>query len=130
MASTEPWITLRRSVEASRTILRRPGSEVFLARERERRLGFILLHPYGLAGSPYISSVAVEESERGRGIGSQLLAFAERHFAGRRHLFLCVSSFNLRAQDLYRRLGYECVAEFPNYVVDGHAELLFYKKLL
>jgi ribosomal-protein-alanine N-acetyltransferase len=129
MASTEPWITLGRTEEASRTILRRAGSEVYIAREGGRRVGFILLHPYGLAGSPYISSVAVEEDARGRGIGSQLLAFAESHFAGRRHLFLCVSSFNLRAQDLYRRLGYDCLAEFPNYVVEGHSELLFYKKL-
>lgn len=129
MSSTEPWITLRRDLEASRAILQRPGGDLFIAREGRRRLGFILLFPYGLAGSPYVASIAVVESERGRGIGTPLLAFAEKHFAGRRHLFLCVSSFNLRAQDLYRKLGYERVGEFKHYIIEGHSELLLCKRL-
>jgi len=58
-----------------------------------------------------------------------MLAFAERQAAGRRFIFLCVSSFNLRAQALYRRLGYEQVGELPGYIVEGHSELLFWKKL-
>ena len=129
MAGTEPWITLRQDLDACRAKLSRPSSELFVAREAERRLGFILLLPYGLAGSPYISSVAVDESARGCGVGSRLVAFAEKHYAGRKHIFLCVSSFNHRAQALYRRLGYEQVGEFPDYVVEGHSELLFHKKL-
>lgn len=129
MAGTEPWITLRQDLDACRSKLRRPGSELFVAREGERRLGFILLLPYGLAGSPYIASVAVEESARGRSVGSRLVELAEKHYAGRRHIFLCVSSFNHRAQELYLRLGYERVGEFPDYVVEGHSELLFHKKL-
>ena len=129
MAGSEPWITLRQDLDACRSKLRRPGSELFIAREGGKRLGFILLFPYGLAGSPYISSVAVEADARGRGLGTRLVEFAEKHYAGRHHLFLCVSSFNQRAQELYRRLGYERVAEFPDYVVEGHSELLFHKKL-
>jgi [ribosomal protein S18]-alanine N-acetyltransferase len=129
MAGSEPWITLRQDLDACRSKLRRPGSELFLAWEGNQRLGFILLHPYGLAGSPYIASVAVEAGARGHGLGSRLVDFAEKHYAGRRHIFLVVSSFNLRAQELYRRRGYERVAEFPDYVVEGHSELLFHKKL-
>jgi len=129
MAGSEPWITLRRDLEATRSALERPGSELYVARDGTRRLGFILLHPWGLAGSPYITSIAVEESARGRGVGSQLIAFAEQHFAGRRHLFLCVSSFNHRAQELYERLGFERVTEFPDYIVEGYSEILFHKML-
>lgn len=129
MAGSEPWITLRRNLEMSRAVLRRPGAELFVAREGGQSLGFILLHPYGCAGSPYVTSVAVAPSARGKGIGSQLLAFAEEHVAGRRFIFLCVSSFNRRAQELYFRLGYRQVGEIPDYVVEGHSELLLAKKL-
>jgi len=129
MADSEPWITLRQDLDACRSKLRRPGGELFIAREGGERRGLILLHPYGLAGSPYIASVAVEASARGRGLGARLVDFAERHYTGRRHIFLVVSSFNHGAQEFYRRLGYERVAEFPDYVVEGYSELLFHKKL-
>jgi ribosomal protein S18 acetylase RimI-like enzyme len=129
MAGSEPWITLRRDLEERRAALRRPGSELFVAREGGQPVGFLLMHPYGFAGSPYIASIAVAESARGKGIGSQLLAFAEKHFAGRRFIFLCVSSFNHRARELYYRLGYKRVGEIPNYVVEGHSELLLSKEL-
>ena len=129
MGGSEPWITLRFGLDECRAVLRRPGSELFVAREHSRPAGFILIHPYGFAGSPYIASVAVAEGARGRGIGSQLVAFAERQMAARRFIFLCVSSFNRRAQELYSRLGYQRVGEIPDYVVEGHSELLLCKKL-
>ena len=66
---------------------------------------------------------------RSRGVGTRLMAFAEQRFAHRRHVFLCVSSFNRRAQQFYRRLGYSLLAEFADYIVDGHSELLLHKKL-
>jgi len=129
MAGSEPWITLRRGLDECRVALCRSGSELFVARERGRPVGFILIHPYGCVGSPYIQSVAVAEGERGRGIGTQLVAFAERQMASRRFIFLCVSSFNRRAQELYSRLGYLRVGEMPDYIVEGHSELLLCKKL-
>ncbi len=129
MASSEPWITLRRGLKATKASLRLPGRELFIARKGKRRLGFILLEARGVAGSPYITSIAIASRQRGRGVGSQLIVFAEKHFAGSKHLFLCVSSFNRRAQNLYRRLGYEPVAEFPDYIVDGHSEVLMHKRL-
>jgi len=129
MAGSEPWITLRRGLDGCREALRRPGCELFVARKRGLPVGFLLIHPYGCAGSPYIASVGVADNARSRGIGSQLVAFAERQMTGRRFIFLCVSSFNRRAQELYSRLGYERVGEIPNYVIDGHSELLLCKKL-
>ncbi|HUI44209.1 MAG TPA: GNAT family N-acetyltransferase [Terriglobia bacterium] len=129
MAGSEPWITLRRNLEKCHEALRRPGSELFVALERGGPAGFILIHPYGCAGSPYIASVAVAEGARGRGIGAQLVAFAERQMAGRRFIFLCVSSFNRRGQEFYSRLGYRRVGEMPDYIVEGHSEILLCKRL-
>jgi [ribosomal protein S18]-alanine N-acetyltransferase len=129
MAGTDPWITLRREINQCRAALRRPGGELFVGREAGQPVGFILINPYGCAGSPYIASIAVAESARGEGVGAQLLAFAERYAAGGRFIFLCVSSFNHRAQELYYRLGYERVGEIPNCVIEGHSELLLAKRL-
>jgi ribosomal protein S18 acetylase RimI-like enzyme len=92
-------------------------------------VGFVLLAPYGLAGSPYIASVAIAAEARGQGVGSQLLRFAEQHYRGRGHLFLLVSSFNRSAQELYRRHGYEQVGELRDYCVAGHSELILHKAL-
>lgn len=130
MASTEPWITLGRDLAGCREALSRPGTELFVARERNTAVGFILLAPYGMAAEPYIASIAVAAEARGRGVGSQLLRFAEQHYAGRKHIFLLVSSFNDRAQELYRRHGYEFVGELKDYVVAGHSEFIFHKRLL
>jgi [ribosomal protein S18]-alanine N-acetyltransferase len=40
---------------------------------------------------------------------------------------VCVSSFNPGARRLYERLGYAYIGELPDYLVAGHAELLFRK---
>jgi ribosomal protein S18 acetylase RimI-like enzyme len=129
MAGSEPWITLRREIQQCRASLRRPGGGLFVAREAGQPVGFILIDPYGCAGSAYIASIAVAEGARGKGIGAQLLAFAERQAAGRRFIFLSVSSFNHRAQALYYRLGYLRVGEIPNFIIEGHSELLLGKRL-
>ena len=129
MASSEPWITLRRDLEGCRAALVRPGTELFVARAQELPVGFILVAPYGLAGSPYVASIAVAAEGRGQGVGSRLLRFAEEHFAGREHIFLLVSSFNDRAQHFYRQHGYEFIGELKDYVVPGKSELILYKRL-
>jgi ribosomal protein S18 acetylase RimI-like enzyme len=83
MSSSEPWITLRRGLKESRAVLRRTGVELFVGREGRHRLGFILVQPYGLAGSPYVASLAVIAGARSRGVGARLMAFAEQRFAPR-----------------------------------------------
>ena len=131
MASSEPWITLRRDLEGCRAALIRPGTELFLARDQDssRPLGFILLAPQGFAASPYVASIGVAAEARGQSVGSQLMAFAEQRYRDRRHLFLLVSSFNPRAQQFYRRHGYEFIGELKDYMVAGHSELILHKRL-
>ncbi len=129
MASSEPWVTLRQTRQKIETGLRRAGIELWLAHRGPQRAGLIVLDRYGFAGSPYIKSVAVAPNERGRGIGTRMLNFAEEHFAGERFLFLLVSSFNAAAQRLYFRHGYEKRGELPNYIVEGYAEWILSKRL-
>ncbi len=130
MAGSEPWITLGRSRESCLEICRRPEYQVFVARQGEQLCGFVALVRRGVAGSPYIASIAVAEEFRGGGIGSRLLEFSEDLFrATARHIFLCVSSFNPRARALYERCGYEPIGEFRDYIIDGASEILMHKRL-
>ncbi len=85
--------------------------------------------PRGVAGSPYIASIAVGAEARSRGVGSFLLRHAEQVFSHSRYIFLCVSSFNSRAVQLYERRGYSALGRLPDYVIDGADEILMLKRL-
>ncbi|MBK9087524.1 MAG: GNAT family N-acetyltransferase [Holophagales bacterium] len=129
MAASEPWITLRRGFDVLLPAALDPEYVVLVARRGGAPCGFIRIHPRGVAGSPYVASVAVAESERGRGVGTALLDATEARYPKARYVFLCVSSFNTRARALYERYGYRLVGELPDYVVDGTSELLMGKRL-
>ncbi len=129
MATTDPWLTLGRDLEGCRRSVRRPGAELYIARRGNQPLGFILLHPTGAMGQPYVASVAVAAEARGAGVGQRLLDFAEHRYPGRNHIFLCVSDFNAGARRLYERVGYEVVGELKDYVVPGYSELIMHKRL-
>jgi ribosomal protein S18 acetylase RimI-like enzyme len=45
-----------------------------------------------------------------------------------RHVLLCVSSLDARAQAFYTRHGYRQVGQFDDSVIDGASELLLYKR--
>lgn len=127
MASTEPWLTIGRTAAESFALLRDPSREVYVARDAERILGFVILVMQG-AFVGYIQTVCVAPETRGGGIGSQLIAFAEaRILRDSPNVFLCVSSFNPRARALYERLGYEYVGELKDYLIRGASELLLRK---
>ncbi len=129
MASSEPWITLGRGLDVLLPAALDPDYLVLVARLGGEPCGFVRVHPRGVAGSPYVASVAVAESARGRGVGRALLDATEARYPKARYVFLCVSDFNVRARALYERLGYRLVGTLPDYVVDGRAELLMAKRL-
>jgi ribosomal protein S18 acetylase RimI-like enzyme len=129
MAGSEPWVTLGRGYEESLALLQDATREVYGAFEGNRALGFVILNMAG-AFVGYIQTICVGEEERSRGIGTQLMRFAEeRIFRDSPNVFLCVSSFNTRAKALYERLGYELVGELKDYIVGGHSEFLFRKSI-
>ncbi len=130
LAGSEPWTTLGATIDKCRATCRHPEYLVYVARSDGRRCGAIVLHPRGLASSPYIKSIAIAEGFRSRGFGALLMDFAEDLFRGEsRHVFLCVSSFNTRARAFYERRGYRAVGEFVDYVIEGASETLLCKRL-
>jgi [ribosomal protein S18]-alanine N-acetyltransferase len=129
MCSTEPWITIGRNFDQSLATVRDPTREVYVADNNGSIEGFIILNMRG-AFVGYIQTVCVDASARGSGLGTQLVAFAEKRiFADTPNVFLCVSSFNPRARQLYERLGYELIGELKDYLIRGHSELLMRKSV-
>jgi len=127
---SEPWITLRITMEQCIKNCNNPDFQVYMAYSDNQPAGAIIIDPKGVAGSPYIKSVAVYPEFREKGIGAFLLSYAEELFRGRsKYLFLCVSSFNLRAQKFYERHGYKVVGELKDYVIEGASEILVHKRL-
>jgi [ribosomal protein S18]-alanine N-acetyltransferase len=127
MAGSEPWITLGRDYAACLALLTNPNKELYVGTLAAELAGLVLVDMNGgLHG--YIQSICVAPNFRGRGLGSQLLRFAEtRIFKETPNVFICVSSFNPDAERLYLRLGYERVGELTDFIIRGAAEILLRK---
>jgi ribosomal-protein-alanine N-acetyltransferase len=130
IASSEPWITLGTTLEICLKFCNDKEYMVFIAHSGSDPCGAMVIHPRGLASSPYLKSIVVDGKFRSLGVGRTLLGFAEDYFRERsKHFFMCVSSFNPRARDLYERLGYSKVGEFEDYILEGESEILLHKRL-
>jgi ribosomal-protein-alanine N-acetyltransferase len=129
MVNSEPWITLRRTYDDSVKLLKDPSRESYVAIIDEQVVGFIILVMQGPFRG-YIQTVGVLPEHRSHGIGRRLVKFAEgRIFREAPNVFLCVSSFNTRAQAFYDKLGYEVVGELKEFIVPGHSEILLRKTM-
>lgn len=129
MASSEPWLTLRRGYADAMRLLKHPAKQCFLIRSGGERAGFLVLDLNGPLGG-YLQTIGVAPEMRGRGVGTAALRWAEGYiFKKHRNVLLCVSSFNPGALRLYRRAGYEVVGRLRDYVVAGHDEILLRKTL-
>lgn len=127
MVASEPWVTLGLSFEAALSRLLNPAREVWVAILEEQIVGVMILDLAGVLNG-YIQILAVPPQSRGRGVGAQMITWAEeRIFRQSPNAFLCVSSFNSRAQKFYERLGFQRVGEFPDFLTVGHAEILLRK---
>ena len=90
-------------------------------------MGVVILDLAGTLNG-YIQILAVHPGLAGAGVGAQMIAWAEeRIFRQSPNVFLCVSSFNERAQKFYQRLGYQRVGELSDFLTAGHAEILLRK---
>jgi ribosomal protein S18 acetylase RimI-like enzyme len=127
MASSEPWLTLGRGYEECLAVVSDPAKEVYVLPDAAGLAGFVVVDMRGVLRG-YIQSICVASDRRGRGVGTELLGWAEdRIRRDSPNVFLCVSSFNTAAQRFYVRLGYELVGTLPDFVVAGHDELLLRK---
>jgi len=105
------------------------GATIFVAARAGAVLGFVWLVARGAFNrSVYIQLIGVRPEARTGGVGRALMEFAESR-AGSRDIFLLVSDFNTDAQKFYARLGYKQVGKLDDYVVEGIAELIFWKRV-
>lgn len=131
LSGSDPWLTLGRGFDACLAACTSSLDVLEIAESAGERCGLVLVRPAGVAGAPYIVSIAVAPAFRSRGIGAALLEHVERTYRGRsRHLFLCVSSFNLRARRFYERHGFEAVGTLKAFLIEAADEILMYKRLV
>ena len=128
MSSSEPWITLRRDFDSCLRACTSPSDVLEIADAGGARCGLVLVRPAGVAGAPYIVSIAVAATHRSQGVGAAMLAHVEQACRSRsRHLFLCVSSFNPRARRFYERYGFKVIGTLQDFIIEGADEILMHK---
>ncbi len=126
MTASEPWV-LKQDLKASLDIVIDPSREVYLALVGNRISGFVILDMKPLfiptresrvevkLPAGYIQTVCVAKEFRNRGIGSQLISFAEGRILRKvQNVCICVSPFSPDGRRLYERLGYEMIDQLAD----------------
>ena len=83
-------------------------------------------HTWG--GTAELKQVWVHRTLRGQGLGRELVAAAEAEARRRGCVQLVLSTHRFQAPGFYRKLGYEAIAEMPDYP-RGHGQLWMRKRL-
>jgi ribosomal protein S18 acetylase RimI-like enzyme len=127
MAASDPWLTLGIPYSACLATASNESRERYVAHVDGAFAGFVILNLQG-GFTGYLQTIAVVPQFRSRGVGAALVRFVEeRIFKDFANVFICVSGFNIRAQQFYARLGYETVGELHDYLVAGQSEILLRK---
>jgi ribosomal-protein-alanine N-acetyltransferase len=125
---SEPWKTLHERINFLQYITLK---QAFVCMGEDRPVGFIVFtaEPVFARGG-YIRAIGVVPGMRRNGIGTRLLAFAEREISSvSPNVYLCVSSFNRQGQVFYRAQGYIRIGKVPGLIVPQASEYIFWKKL-
>ena len=99
---------------------------IFLKDERGAVLGGVLGHVWG--GWLDLSTLWVIEPLRGRGHGRRLLEAAEEEARTQGCRGAYLTTFSFQAKNFYERLGYEVIADVPDYP-EGHTYHVLKKTL-
>lgn len=127
MYTSDPWVTLKFTEEKCRMAVRGDYKEIYVAQVDGQFAGFAVIQFYGVLRG-YIQTLAVMPEMRSKGIGKALiLRCEERILLEHPNVFICVSSFNHRAKQLYEAMGYEQIGVLKDYVVRGYDELILRK---
>jgi ribosomal protein S18 acetylase RimI-like enzyme len=128
VTSSEPWKTLRESVDFLPSIKRK---HAFVAVIEGAVAGFVIFtHEPVFARGGYLRAIGVAPALRGFGIGKLLMDFAEKTTAKQApNFFLCVSSFNRSAQAFYRKSGYKKVGKIDGLIRKGASEYIYWKRI-
>lgn len=127
MAASDPWLELGLTRAHCLGALAAPYRKTYAALDRGEIAGLVAIAMYGTFKG-YIQALFVTEGFRGKGLGGELMGFAEEKIFSRSpNAFLCVSSFNGGALRFYRRLGYKKAGLLKDFVKEGSDELLLRK---
>jgi diamine N-acetyltransferase len=131
LASSEPWATLEFSSASLANYLTRDDAALrrYAVSVAGELAGVICIRYPWLRG-PYIELLGLFPACRGKGVGKQLLAWAEteaRREAG--NLWVVTSSFNHQALSFYQRLGFRPIGPIGGLVSPEHDEILLRKRL-
>jgi len=127
-ALSEPWKSLQEGVDFARYV---PLKQAYVCVIGRETAGFVIFtaEPVFARGG-YLRAIGVAPARRGQGIGQRLMSFAETATARRSpNLYLCVSSFNRKAQRFYKGIGYTRVGSVPGLIAPGASEYIYWKRL-
>ena len=127
MAASDPWITMGIDYNGCLHAFDGAYKEIYVAEFENDIAGFVILQTCGTFKG-YIQTICIGEKYRGVGFGSIMLRFCEKRILEiSPNIFICVSSFNTRAIQLYQRFGFTLVGELLDFVKTGFTELLLRK---
>lgn len=128
-AVSEPWKTLNERVFFLRYIALK---QAHVCVAGDIVAGFIIFTPEPVfARGGYLRAIGVLPSMQRQGIGKKLLLFAEKMTSrSSQNLYLCVSSFNKKAQVFYKKLGYAKAGTLVDLIIQGSSEYIFWKRLV
>jgi ribosomal-protein-alanine N-acetyltransferase len=129
MVKSDPWITLEMDFDLCIQAFVGASKEVYIIRNDEVIAGLVILQMDG-SFKGYIQTICVSEDFRGKGLGKKLLKFCEERILKiSPNIFICVSSFNTGALQLYTDFGFKIVGELNDFVKEGFTELLLRKSI-
>ncbi len=132
LAAMPPWSVIGWPADRMAKGLKQalPSVKRFEVRADGALAGIIVVHDRFLHGA-YLQLLAVLPDFQGRKLGHRLLEWmeAEARRAEARQLWVCVSTFNTRAQAFYKRFGFEAVAVLDKLVTDASDEIFMRKRL-
>ena len=103
------------------------GRDSFVVEQDGRVAGIAVVRQKFLLGD-YLELLGVAGWARGKGLGGQLLTYAEEAvFARVKNLFACVSDFNDQGRKFYKKQGYQEIGPMPDFLIPGSAEILLRK---
>jgi ribosomal protein S18 acetylase RimI-like enzyme len=127
MTQTDPWITLGISYENCLKAFEGPCKEIYILEADGGIAGFVILQICG-SFKGYIQTLCIDPRLRGKGLGTGILQFCEERILKiSPNIFICVSSFNKAALELYQKFGFKLIGELENFVKAGYSELLLRK---
>ena len=132
LAAMPPWSVIGYPAQRLSEWLEReePSMAKFEVLAGAKLAGVIVIQDPFLHG-PYLKLIAVLPEFQRQGVGQTVLRWmeSEARQGDARQLWLCVSSFNMRARVFYERMGFETVALLDKLASDASDELFMRKRL-